>query len=570
MSFLSNLTVRGKLGAAFAAVLALMALLAALSWMQMSSIYEQTDKILVYRISGIRDSGTMAATATRVRTREYRVAVSQPDEYATVLERYKESVRAFDKASKDYSDFLLDAREKALYEEASKAWATYAAAADKALDMARQGQREEAITAVAQTSKLFDEAQRSIGALVSFNDDGAKVDATEAKAQFGKSGVYLAVTLGVATLVAIGLGLAIANAITRPLNEAVRMAEAVAGGDLSQDISSEGRDEIAKLSQALGQMVVKLRHIVSDVRTGVESVSTAATQISAGNTDLSQRTEEQAANLQQTAASMEELTSTVRQNADNARAAAQLSQNAREVATRGGEVVQNVVTTMEAITESSKRISDIIDTIDGIAFQTNILALNAAVEAARAGEQGRGFAVVAGEVRTLAQRSAQAAKEIKTLIGQSVEKVDAGSRLVGDAGRTIHEIVAQVQRVNDLVGEISSASHEQTQGIEQVGNAVTQLDQVTQQNAALVEESAAAAESMKHQAQKLAETVAVFNIGSSSPAHPAAVVRKPSPRPVVKAAGPVVKAQKAAAKAPTRSAPALAVAGNADGDWSSF
>ena len=570
MNFLSNLTVRGKLAAAFACVLALMSLLAALAWMQMSNIYGQTDKIVTYRVSGVRDSGRMAAAATRVRTREYRVAVSKPDEIATSLQRYQDSVQAFEKAGKDYSDFLLDADEKALYDTATRAWGAYQLEANKALELARSGQREEAITAVTQTSKMFDAAVDAIGALVKFNDQGASNDAAAAKSNFNQSAVYLAVTLALAIGVAVSLGLVISSAITRPLNEAVRVAQAVAAGDLSTRITAHGRDEIAQLSHALAEMVNKLRTIVIDVRNGVESVSTASTQISAGNTDLSQRTEEQAANLQQTAASMEELTSTVRQNGDNARAAAQLSQSAREVAARGGEVVGSVVTTMEAITESSKRISDIIGTIDGIAFQTNILALNAAVEAARAGEQGRGFAVVAGEVRTLAQRSAQAAKEIKTLIGQSVEKVDAGSRLVNDAGKTMQEIVAQVQRVNDLVGEISSASHEQTQGIEQVGNAVTQLDQVTQQNAALVEESAAAAESMKHQAQKLAQTVAVFNVGGPVQAtHAAARQPKPAANAPATAARPVAR-KPAAAKSQSRGAALPAPALQSEGDWSAF
>ncbi len=287
----------------------------------------------------------------------------------------------------------------------------------------------------------------------------------------------------------------------------------------------------------------------------MESVGTASAQIATGNIDLSQRTEEQASNLQQTAASMEELTATVKHNADNSRAAAQLALGATEVATRGGAVVEEVVVTMQSITDSSRRISDIIGVIDGIAFQTNILALNAAVEAARAGEQGRGFAVVASEVRSLAQRSAGAAKEIKGLIEESAARVEAGGKQVADAGQTMADIVAQVKRVHDLIGEISSASTEQSQGIAQVGDAVAQLDQVTQQNAALVEESAAAAESMKHQASRLAQTVSIFNVGA---AHAVAAPQAPARAAGKTAAEP---ARKVIASASTEAGP---------GNWASF
>ncbi|MGY4831375.1 methyl-accepting chemotaxis protein [Sphaerotilaceae bacterium SBD11-9] len=316
----------------------------------------------------------------------------------------------------------------------------------------------------------------------------------------------------VALVLAVGLSWALTRSITGPLRQAVKVAETVATGDLSSRIGSTSKDEIGQLLAALGRMNDSLVHIVGQVRNASDSIATGSAQIATGNADLSQRTEEQASNLQQTAASMEQLTVTVKNNAETARQATELASGAAGVAAQGGEVVGQVVATMQDISDSSKKISDIIGVIDGIAFQTNILALNAAVEAARAGEQGRGFAVVAGEVRTLAQRSAQAAKEIKSLIGESVGKVEAGTRLVDDAGRTMGDIVAQVQKVNDLIGEISSASLQQTSGIGQIGDAVQQLDQVTQQNAALVEESAAAAESLKHQAAGLAQTVAVFKL----------------------------------------------------------
>jgi methyl-accepting chemotaxis protein len=514
MKVLESLTVRGKLVAAFACVLSLMTLLGALACWQMSRINDQTTQIITYRLSGVRDSGRMVAAAIRLRTREYRVAISAADEVPAAIQRYQAGLADFEAARVDYSDFLFDDKEKQLYQDAMAGWKEYLVVSTRIVTAAKDGHRDDAVAIVLGSVKSFDKALGYLGTLTTYNDDAAKTDAAQAQTLYEHARIVVVATVAAAIGLAVLLGLVIANAITQPLNRAVRLAQAVAGGDLTPQIEATGRDEIATLSRALGAMVDRLRGVVSEVRSGVESVSTASAQIATGNTDLSQRTEEQAANLQQTAASMEELTSTVRQNADNARAAAQLSQGARDVAAHGGSVVNDVVTTMGAISDSSRRISDIIGVIDGIAFQTNILALNAAVEAARAGEQGRGFAVVASEVRSLAQRSAQAAKEIKSLIEQSVEKVDDGSRLVQEAGTTMADIVAQVQRVTDLVGEISAASVEQTRGIEQVGHAVSQLDQVTQQNAALVEESAAAAESMKHQALALSNSVSFFRVAA--------------------------------------------------------
>jgi methyl-accepting chemotaxis protein len=343
----------------------------------------------------------------------------------------------------------------------------------------------------------------------------------------------------------------------------------------------ESRDEAGQLMHALREMNASLAKVVGEVRMGTELIATASGQIASGNQDLSSRTEEQASSLEETAASMEELTSTVKQNADNARQANQLAVSASEVAVKGGSVVSQVVNTMGSINASSKKIVDIIGVIDGIAFQTNILALNAAVEAARAGEQGRGFAVVASEVRSLAQRSAAAAKEIKTLIGDSVEKVEEGSKQVAEAGRTMDEIVGSVRRVTDIMGEITAASQEQTSGIEQINQAISQMDQVTQQNAALVEEASAAAQSLQEQAGSLVQAVSIFKLDRNVLASPRAAFTPITPipkveRPAPRRAGMPLPARADAPKAlkPPKAAksssPQLAMAGDAKGDWTEF
>nr|WP_316642554.1 methyl-accepting chemotaxis protein [uncultured Roseateles sp.] len=316
----------------------------------------------------------------------------------------------------------------------------------------------------------------------------------------------------VIVLLLVGGALILIRSIQRPLAQAIQVADQIAAGDLSTRVQVTQADEFGHLLGALDKMAQQLSQVVGEVRRGVESVSTASAEIATGNHDLSVRTEQTASSLQQTASSMEELTGTVSHSADTARQANQLAASAAEVAGRGGAIVSQVVSNMDAITQSSRKISDIIGVIDGIAFQTNILALNAAVEAARAGEQGRGFAVVASEVRSLAQRSAAAAREIKTLIGASVERVESGAGLVTQTGTVMEEIVNSVKRVTDLIGEIASAATEQRDGIAQVNVAVTHLDQMTQQNAALVEQSAAAAQSLREQAQRLAEVVSVFKV----------------------------------------------------------
>jgi methyl-accepting chemotaxis protein len=401
-------------------------------------------------------------------------------------------------------------------------------------------------------------------------------------------GVLLFWSLSFLTLV-VGSALAwgITRSVVRPLQYASQALRELAQGNLNHPIHCQGRDEVNQMLADLQNMQASFRQVIGDVRSSADSISTASAEIASGNQDLSARTEQAASNLEETAASMEQLTSTVRQSADAARQANQLAASASEIAVRGGNVVGQVVITMDEINASSKKISDIIGVIDSIAFQTNILALNAAVEAARAGEQGRGFAVVASEVRSLAQRSAEAAKEIKGLIGSSVDRVEAGSRLVAQAGQTMSEIVGSVQRVSDIIGEITAAAGEQSDGIGQINVAVNQLDQMTQQNAALVEQSAAAAESLKDQAHRLAQVVQVFRISAVS-AVPVAVRSLSAPAPRIatqpkkapalaatsKPSPVVLKRPSLAGKTAPRPSPApsskpVAASGD-DGDWESF
>ena len=372
--------------------------------------------------------------------------------------------------------------------------------------------------------------------------------------------------------------------IVRPLLRAATLAEKVAEGDLSHTIEADGHDEVGDLLRALRAMQDNLIRLVTTVRQGSESVANASAEIAQGNNDLSARTEQQASALQQTASSMEELDSTVSHSADNARQASQLAVGASSVATRGGDVVNEVVQTMRGINDSSRKIADIISVIDGIAFQTNILALNAAVEAARAGEQGRGFAVVATEVRALAGRSAQAAKEIKTLINASVERVEFGSGLVDQAGATMTEVVTSIQRVTDIVGEISAASNEQAAGVSQVGEAISHIDQATQQNAALVEQMAAAASSLKGQADDLVRAVAVFKLSDANQAAPSQrSTFAPQPRPLAAARAPTLHnkapvkrvatslpSKKVAIAAPSSAPKATAASSSGADDWETF
>ncbi len=418
--------------------------------------------------------------------------------------------------------------------------------------------------------QFFVPVEESLNALIDFQLKMAQQNykASQGEYRFIRYSGIAGIIIGL--LMAVVMGIWLIRSITHPLDAATKIAGAVAAGDLTQQIDILSNDETGRLMQALKNMNDGLLNIVSEVRAGTETIATASSQIAAGNLDLSSRTEEQASSLEETASAMEQLTTTVKQNADNARQANVLAVSASEVASRGGTVVSQVVDTMSSINESSRKVVDIIGVIDGIAFQTNILALNAAVEAARAGEQGRGFAVVASEVRNLAQRSAAAAKEIKALIGDSVGKVDAGARLVNEAGSTMQEIVESIQRVTDIVSEISAASEEQTAGIEQINQAVAQMDQVTQQNAALVEEAAAAADSMQEQARNLETVVSVFKLNDGH------VSRAAKPVQARSAALPIKHASsRARAAAPrVRAAPAqfarAAVSANGADQWEEF
>jgi methyl-accepting chemotaxis protein len=404
----------------------------------------------------------------------------------------------------------------------------------------------------------------SIQALETFYTAEVTRDANAALASATTGGQLLAGFCAAGLLLALLAAWSITRSITGPIGEAVATARRVADGDLTVRIDAGGRDEMARLLQALAEMAARLRELVGEVAGGASAVADTSAQIAQGNADLAQRTEEQAGTLEETASSMEELTSTVQQNAGNARQARQLAQQASEVAGEGGEAVARVVTSMNGISASSARIADIIGVIDGIAFQTNILALNAAVEAARAGEQGRGFAVVASEVRSLAQRSATAAREIKALIAESAQQVEAGAQHVDVAGRKMQDIVRQVQQVSDLVADIALASEEQSSGIEQVNTAVTQMDHTVQQNASLVEEAAAATESMKQQAMALLQLVARFRIGEAvaaprpeAPAQPAPVIR-------------VRPARESAPANPWNALPAQPPRALAGGEWREF
>jgi methyl-accepting chemotaxis protein len=520
MSQLKNLKIGMRLNLAFATVLALLAIIVTVGVWRMQELAQTT------RILATTDKDKLAlATEWRsgielnwVRTR---AALTESD--ATRVKAWQAEMEATSKQVTEVSKRLteIDASDegKTLIAEITKARAAFR---DPRAEIVKRHVAGEDVSGLLdqQLKPLSHAYIETLTKLEEYHQRLYEASLSQAE-EAAVRGQQIMMFGGVLALLLGGFfAWALSRSIIVPITQASHSAQRIAEGDLTQEIHSEGRDEAAQLLQALKHMQGNLTKIVTQVRMGSEGVATASSEIAQGNHDLSARTESQASALQQTAAFMEQLSSTVKQNADNARQANQLAQNASAVAVRGGEVVALVVDTMKGINDSSRKIADIISVIDGIAFQTNILALNAAVEAARAGEQGRGFAVVASEVRSLAGRSAAAAKEIKQLITDSVNRVEQGTMLVDEAGVTMNEVVTSIQRVNDIMGEISAASSEQSIGVSQVGEAVTQMDQVTQQNAALVEEMAAAASSLQSQSDELVHTVAVFTLsGQNSAAH---------------------------------------------------
>jgi methyl-accepting chemotaxis protein len=523
----SDLSIGRRLSLGFAVILAVLILNTGLGIYRLQGVAESTRTMMAQPLAKerlISDWYRMVYAGIR---RTTAVAKSADPSLATFFAEEAKTATAFSQGLIKKIEELSTDQDKALMAELVETRKVYVGSRDGLMKAKAAGDAAEATRLLEQvylpSAKVYEGMLQKI-----LDHQRDEIDAAALRIeQVSVSSRNLLVLLA---LLVVGFGVAFAGwltaGITRPINEAVALAERVAGGDLvdhgGQGAGGYSQDEPGKLLAALHRMSSGLVRIVGDVRSGTDTIATASSEIAAGNLDLSSRTEQQASSLEETASSMEELTSTVKQNAENARQANQLAASASDVAQRGGAVVSDVVQTMASIDQSSKKIVDIIGVIDGIAFQTNILALNAAVEAARAGEQGRGFAVVASEVRNLAQRSASAAKEIKALIDDSVGKVAAGTRLVGQAGSTMEEVVTSIQRVTAIMAEISNATGEQTSGIEQINASITQMDHVTQQNAALVEQAAAAADAMQEQAAKLADAVSIFKLGGAAQPQPPA------------------------------------------------
>ncbi len=571
MKLFYDLRISAKLFVGFILLLLLTIFLGGFSVYQLSRVNSTALELGTNWMPSVNAAMGIKERISRLRTQEMQIVMSAGDEenLKKYEKRWNDYVAELKKYEAEYVKLISTEDEKKFFADYSKLWDRYAVEAKKLTAQANAGNMEEARTTLrGESSKLNADMLALADKMVQVNADGGIAEYRMGEQIYANSRSLI---LGlIVVTIALGLLLAywIARVVARPLQEAVKVAKTVASGDLTSDIQVKTRDETGELLQALKEMNASLLSVVSEVRTGTDLIATASTEIANGNMDLSSRTESQAGSLEETASSMEELTSTVKHNSDNARQANQLSHSASAVAQKGGSVVSQVVDTMGSINESSKKIVDIIAVIDGIAFQTNILALNAAVEAARAGEQGRGFAVVASEVRNLAQRSASAAKEIKTLINDSVEKVGLGTRLVDEAGITMKEVVDSVKRVSDIISEITAAGAEQSSGIDQINTAIIQMDPVTQQNAALVEEAAAAAGALQEQAANLSRVVAVFKLHNVQPSqglHSQAA--KPATRMSAPTRQPAVNARKLPpAKAVARQGEAV----KAEQDWEEF
>jgi methyl-accepting chemotaxis protein len=523
-----NLAIRYKLASLVAITLFAMAIIGVTGYACIKKVGASMEEVGQVRLPSVAGLLTLSEAQTAVKAATLSAALYENNydarkQFAEIVTMRNEAWTSADAGWKEYEPLPQTPEEAVLWKQFVSEWETWkrsdadVAATIDALSKSssEQTQKELFVQFFKQYEALvpiFLKAEDSLNKIVALNRNIASQSVSDGSKAIGNAGLIMLIAAILSVVVAIAAATFIAASIANPLTEAVKVAQTVAAGDLTSRITVQTSEETGQLLQALKDMNDSLVRIVGEVRTSTDTIATASSQIASGNLDLSSRTEEQASSLEETASSMEELTSTVRQNVDNARQANAMAVSASEVASKGGAVVSQVVETMGAINDSSKKIADIIGVIDGIAFQTNILALNAAVEAARAGEQGRGFAVVASEVRNLAQRSAAAAKEIKALIVDSVEKVEAGGKLVDRAGATMHEIVDSVKRVTDIMAEIVAASQEQSAGIEQINQAIAQMDEVTQQNASLVEEAAAASEALQDQSRRLAEVVSVFKM----------------------------------------------------------
>ena len=524
-----NMGIGQRLAIGFGVVIALLMMLAALSYLRIGSLNQEVTTTVKERYPKTVVANGIKADVNEVTRSMLNVLImSDPDQIKAELANMDKKNASATAALDELTKSTTDPRGQEILKAIAAIRAKFIPGQAAFIALINEDKKENAMVKFMfsmrpQQAKYFEQLDR----FTTYQNDNM-VEAGDAAAAVSKRTQLLILLLAVgASLISVAVAFFATRSIVGPLSEAVDIAKRVADGDLTSVIDVNSSDETGQMMGALKHMNSSLTRIVADVRAGTELISSASGEIASGNLDLSSRTEQQAASLGQTSGAMRALTDTVQQNADNARQANQLAAKASEVAMRGGSVVSHVIDTMGSITASSKKIVDIIGVIDGIAFQTNILALNAAVEAARAGEQGRGFAVVASEVRNLAQRSAAAAKEIKTLIGDSVDKVREGSTLVEQAGVTMEEVVASVRRVTDIMGEITSASQEQSIGIANVNHTILEMDETTQQNAALVEEAAAAAASMQHQAANLARVVSVFKLDQQA-AGPALSTHKPS------------------------------------------